>query len=158
MKILLRNYKPADITSIVNLFRETVHTVNAQDYSQEQINAWAPKDIDIEKWGDKLLQHYTIVAECNGTICGFGDIDSTGYFDHLFIHKDYQGCGIATGIVSAIENYAKQKGFEEITVAASITAKPFFLNKGYIVVKEQEVEYNGQIFINFSMKKEIIAF
>ncbi|OIQ22532.1 MAG: GNAT family N-acetyltransferase [Flavobacterium sp. MedPE-SWcel] len=155
MEITLRNYKPEDITSIVTLFRGTVHMVNAKDYSQDQINAWAPEDIDVEKWKGKLLRHHTVVAECNGVICGFGDIDDTGYFDHLFVHKDYQGCGIATQIVAAIESYAKQEKFKVITVAVSITAKPFFLSKGYIVVKEQEVEYKGQKFINFSMKKEM---
>ncbi|WP_205435333.1 MULTISPECIES: GNAT family N-acetyltransferase [Flavobacterium] len=126
MNITLRNYKSEDIHHIVALFRETIHTVNAKDYTKEQLNAWAPEYIDVEKWDIKLSQHYTLIAECDGVVCGFGDIDDTGYFDHLFVHKDHQGQGIATKIAVAIEKYAKEKDFAVITVAASITAQPFF--------------------------------
>ncbi len=155
MDITLRNYKSEDAPHIVNLFRDTVHAVNAKDYNQDQLNAWAPEHIDAEKWDIKLSQHYTVIAECNGVICGFGDIDDTGYFDHLFVHKDYQGQGVAAKIAGAIEEYAIKKDFEIITVAASITAKPFFLKRNYTVVKEQQVEYNGQTFTNYFMEKQL---
>jgi putative acetyltransferase len=157
MDIIIRAYKAADLPEVVNLFRETIHTVNAKDYTREQINAWAPEHIDAEKWGIKLLAHYTVIAEVRGKVCGFGDIDDSGYFDHLFVHKDYQGRGVATRIVNAIETYAVQKGFKTITVAVSITAKSFFLKQGYVVVKQQEVEYNGQVFTNYAMKKDLPA-
>ncbi|AXG74247.1 GNAT family N-acetyltransferase [Flavobacterium arcticum] len=153
MNSILRNYKSEDISHIVNLFRDTVHTINAKDYTKAQLNAWAPECIDAERWGVKLSQHYTLVAECDGVICGFGDMDNTGYFDHLFVHKDYQGQGVATKIATAIEEYAQEKGFTIITVAASITAQPFFLKRGYTVVREQQVEHNGQTFTNFFMEK-----
>ncbi len=151
--ITLRNYKTEDISPVVNLFRDTVHTINAKDYTEDQLNAWAPEHIDAELWSVKLSQHYTLIAECDGVICGFGDMDDTGYFDHLFVHKDYQGQGIATKIAAVIERYAQKKGFTIITVAASITAQPFFLKRGYTVVREQKVEYNGQTFTNYFMEK-----
>lgn len=151
--ITLRNYKAEDITPVVNLFRDTIHTINAKDYTKDQLNAWAPEHIDAERWGVKLSQHYTLIAECNGIICGFGDIDDTGYFDHLFVHKDYQGQGVATKIAVAIEEYAQKKGFTIITVAASITAEPFFLKRNYTIVREQQVVYNGQTFTNYFMEK-----
>lgn len=153
MDITLRNYNPKDITAVVNLFRDTIHTINAKDYNKEQLNAWAPEYIDADLWSVKLSQHYTLVAECDGVICGFGDMDDTGYFDHLFVHKDYQGQGIAAKIADALEEYAQGKGFAVITVAASITAQPFFLKRNYTVVREQKVEYNGQTFTNFFMEK-----
>ena len=44
--IILRSYCPADLDTIERLFYETVHTVNAADYSPEQLDAWAPGQID----------------------------------------------------------------------------------------------------------------
>ena len=155
MDITLRTYNPKDINAVVHLFRDTVHTINAKDYNKQQLDAWAPEHIDAERWGVKLSQHYTVIAECNGVICGFGDMDDTGYFDHLFVHKDYQGQGIATKIATAIEEYAIKRGFTLITVAASITAQPFFLKRNYTMVREQQVEYKGQTFTNFFMEKRI---
>lgn len=39
----LRAYKPEDCTGILQLFRETVHSVNAKNYTKEQLYAWAPE-------------------------------------------------------------------------------------------------------------------
>jgi putative acetyltransferase len=153
--IKVRPYTNVDLPHFVKLFRDTIHAINAKDYTPEQINAWAPENIDVEKWGIKLMQHYTVVAECDGIICGFGDIDGSGYFEHLFVHKEYQGCGVASKIVDAIEHYAKQSGFTAITVAVSITAKTYFIKQGYTIVKPQQVEYNGQVFTNYAMIKEL---
>jgi putative acetyltransferase len=155
MYITLRMYRADDIDSVVALFRDTIHTINKKDYSEAQVNAWAPAIINSEKWGAKLLEHHTVIAECNTTICGFGDIDATGYFDHLFVHKDFQGLGIATKIVRAIEDHAALSGFKTITVAVSITAKTFFLQQGYEIVTPQQVTYNGEVFTNYAMKKEL---
>ena len=157
MEITIRRYRAQDLSAIVTLFKETIHAINSKDYTQDQINAWAPEHIDAEKWGVKLLQHHTLVAESGGIICGFGDIDNTGYFDHLFVHKDFQGCGIAKKIVAAIEAHARQQDFKIITVAVSITAKTFFLKQGYTIVNPQQVSYNGQLFTNFWMKKDCLV-
>lgn len=155
MDIKLRKYRAEDIDNVVSLFRDTIHAINRKDYSEAQVNAWAPAIINSEKWGAKLLEHHTVIAECNSAICGFGDIDATGYFDHLFVHKDFQGLGIATKIAGAIEDYAVVSGFKTITVAVSITAKTFFLKQGYKIVTPQQVTYNGEVFTNFAMKKEL---
>lgn len=150
----VRLYTPADAEEVVSLFYETVHAVNKRDYTHEQLCAWAPQNISVEKWNKSLLANYTIVVVIDNVIAGFGDIDSTGYFDHLFVHKDFQSQGIAGKIILDIESYARNKCFSTIKVAASITAKPVFERYGYIVVKEQSVERFGQNLTNFLMEKK----
>ena len=157
MEIRLRDFSADDAPAIVALFRDTVRNINRADYTHAQVRAWAPEVIYEDKWAEKLSRNYTVVAECNGVICGFGDLDHTGYFDHLFVHKDFQRCGVASAIEAAIADRAKQQGSEIITVAASITAKPFFLRKRYTLIREQEVEFNGQIFTNYFMAKQVPA-
>lgn len=155
MKITIRPYSPDDLIHIITLFRNTIHAVNSKDYTPEQLNAWAPQNIDAERWGARLLEHYTVVAECDTVICGFGDLHENGYLDHLFTHKDYQGMGVATKIVNAIETQAKITGVAKIVVHASVTAKSFFLQKDYSVVNPQEVHYNGEVFTNYVMQKNL---
>ncbi len=91
--------------------------------------------------------------ETNRTIVGFGDIDDTGYFNRLYIHKDYQRQGVATKIAQEVEKYAQIKAIKVITTEASITAKGFFEKRGYQVISQQSVKRGNQELINFMMKK-----
>ena len=145
----LRRYKQSDCRELAELFYNTVHTVNAADYNNEQLNAWATGHVDLEAWNKSLLEHYSIVAVDNGIIVGFGDIDQTGYLDRLYVHADYQGRGIAT----AIRNKLEQSVSGKIVTHASVTAKPFFEKRGYKVIKEQSVERHGVFLTNFVMEK-----
>lgn len=148
----LRNYKASDCEQLAELFYGTVHTVNARDYTPIQLNAWATGTIDIQEWNRSFLQNKTIVAVEDGRIVGFGDMEETGYLNRLYVHKDYQGRGIASAICDKLEQFANGKC---ITTYASITAKPFFLRRGYRVVKKQEVFRCGIALTNYIMGKQI---
>ena len=139
----IRRYKSVDLRQISRLFYETVHAVNIKDYTKEQINTWATGRIDLKEWDASFQRHITYVVTENDLVVGFGDIDRTGYLDKLFVHKDFQGRGIATAICDRLENEAE---VECIRVHASITAKSFFERRGYRVVKRQEVERQGVLF------------
>lgn len=149
----IRRYKTEDCPEIIELFYNTVHTVNVKDYQLAQLNAWAAKDIDSSQWDRSLSANYTIVVENKGIIVGFGDLNCTGYFDHLFVHKDFQRQGIATLLADELERYASENNIAVVTTEASITAKPFFEHRGYQVMKQQTVERKGQMLINFLMRK-----
>lgn len=148
--MLLRSYRSANCEEMAKLFYDTVHEVNIRDYTAEQVNAWADGNIDLAAWDKSFSEHYTVVAEENGGIAGFGDITEGGYLDRLYVHKDCQRKGIAAAICDRLESYPDTN---ELTVHASITAKPFFISRGYSVVKEQEVVRRGVALTNFVMKK-----
>lgn len=146
----IREYKPADCEQLAELFYNTVHSINAKDYAEEQLDVWATGRVDLQEWNLSFLKHKTIVAIENDEIVGFGDIDASGYLDRLFVHKDYQRMGIASAICNELENSVKGKS---ITTHASITAKPFFQQRGYRVVKEQKVIRQGIALTNYVMEK-----
>ena len=146
----LRDYCKTDCTELARLFYDTVHTVNAKDYSREQLDAWATGEVNLEAWNKSLQAHNTVVAEMDGQIVGFGDMDETGYLDRLYVHRDHQRRGVATAICDALEQNTKAA---EFTTHASITARPFFEKRGYTVVKVQQVERRGILLTNFVMKK-----
>lgn len=152
----IRDYKPDDCLEIINLFYETVHSVNKKDYKKSQLIAWANKDnIDIKRWNKSFLKNFTLVAYENEVLIGFGDINKLGYLDRLYVHKDYQGKGVASKIVSNLENYIENIGITKITTHASITAKKFFQNKGYRVLLAQEVNRGNEVLKNFIMEKKL---
>lgn len=147
--MFIRRYQPSDCAEAAELFYHTVHTVNAKDYTAGQLDVWAPRQRDLEKWNQSLQEHYSIVAVEEGMIVGFGDIDDTGYLDRLYVHADYQRQGIASAICDRLEQTVQW----DITTHASITAKPFFEKRGYKVIREQQVERRGILLTNFVMVK-----
>lgn len=149
--VTLRQYTSADCGGMAKLFYDTVHWVNAKDYTKEQLDAWADGHVDLDAWNRSFLAHHTVVAVEGDTIVGFGDMDSTGYLDRLYVHRDYQRKGIATCICDELE---KNVDAGCICVHASITAKGFFERRGYVTVKEQQVERNGVLLTNFKMEKK----
>ena len=150
----LRLYRPQDLEGLIQLFYETVHGVNLGDYSPAEVDAWvpSPESVDRAAWGESLAAHYTVVAEREGQLLGFGDMDSTGYFDRLYVHRDFQGRGVATAIAHALEGFAHGLGAQRVTVHASRTARPFFERRGYRMLYAQQVERRGVLLENFAME------
>ena len=88
---IIRTFHKEDLEQVLQLFYETVHTINAKDYNELQLQAWAPDRINRENWLNSLEKNISYVANHNGMIVGFGDYNEEHYVDRLFTHKDYQG-------------------------------------------------------------------
>lgn len=152
----VRRYCSEDTAKLVDLFYETVHSVNAAHYTAEQLHAWTPmgeKEERIKKWRVSLAQNLSFVAEQKGKIVGFSDLQQDGYLNRLYVHKDHQRQGVAADLLNAAEKEAEKLGLSEITLDASLTAKPFFEKHGYETIRQQTVVRKGIALTNFKMRK-----
>lgn len=149
----LREYRPEDVTRLAQLFYDTVHTVNAGDYTPAQLDAWAAGNVDLEGWNRSFLAHDTLVAETDGQIVGFADMSRSGCLNMLYVHRDYQRRGVAAALVGKLEHRAREAGTGRFETYASITARPFFEKQGYVVEAENRVIRNGVQLTNFKMTK-----
>lgn len=77
--MLIREYQSSDCKELAELFYNTVHTVNAKDYTKKQLDVQATGQVDLKTWNQSLQEHFSIVAVDDDIIVGFGDIDKTGY-------------------------------------------------------------------------------
>lgn len=150
-----REYKNTDLHAVMDLFYVTVHEVNKNDYSEEQLDAIAPKDANEYHWEKSLEKNHTIVVEEDDKLIAFGNIGKTGYLDRLYVHPDYLRKGIASKLVEELEEYAKKQGSHVINVTSSITSKAFFESKGYAVIEEQINERRGERLLRYLMEKKI---
>lgn len=57
----IRDYKPSDCKEIAELFYNTVHSINAIDYSTEQLDVWASGKVNLQEWNDSFIEHYTLL-------------------------------------------------------------------------------------------------
>ena len=148
----IRAYERGDLDALLRLFYDTVHAVNLGDYTQAQVDAWADGCPDRAAWERSLAEHVSLVALAGEKIIGFGDIDESGYLDRLYVHKDFQQRGVATALCDRLEAHARGK---TVTAHASITALPFFLRRGYRLVRPQTVFRKGVALNNFLVEKPL---
>lgn len=147
----IRHYKIQDAEAIAQLFLSTVRTINARDYTAEQLAAWTAGNTEPSVWHAKLTSaKIALVAEMDGSIVGFADLTHEGVLDHLFVHKDFQRRGVGRALCQAIKEAFDG---EMLQTFASITAKPFFESMGFVVLKEQTVKRNSEELINYLMVK-----
>ncbi|MEO1593213.1 MAG: GNAT family N-acetyltransferase [Cyanobacteria bacterium J06632_22] len=153
--IRVRRFQPQDAGAIAQLFHDTVRTINRQHYSQPQVEAWDPENIHFRDWVAVCSGRYTAIAEVDGEIAGFGELEANGHIDCFYCHQDYQGQGVGRRLYQALEDEAKVLGLSRLFVEASITAHPFFERMGFAMLKEQQVLHRGQAFVNYIMEKNL---
>lgn len=152
--MFLRAYRHDDKRSLQRLFFDTVHTVNARDYTPEQLDAWAPAEPDRDSWA-RLDHQMCFVVECQKALVGFISLDRDGLIDFLFVHKDFQGKGIASALLKQAERLARKRGMASLHTESSITARNFFEKNGFIVSAENKKTVRGVEFLNFKMEKPL---
>ena len=99
----------------------------------------------------------TLVAEENGEVVGFAELEEDGCLDMIYRRKDTVGRGIGKRLYRAIEHEAHSRGIERVFAEASITARPFFERLGFRVLREQVVRRRGVGLTNFMMDKKLGA-
>ncbi|MBC0760934.1 GNAT family N-acetyltransferase [Escherichia coli] len=142
--IQIRDYQPGDFQQLCAIFIRAVTMISSQHYSPQQIAAWA--QIDESRWKEKLAKSQVRGAVINAQPVGFITCVER-YIDMLFVDPEYTRRGVACALLKPLI-----KSESELTVDASITAKPFFERYGFRTVKQQRVECRGTWFTNFYMR------
>ena len=151
--VILRTYRPDDAPALLTLFRDTIRRVNSRDYTPDQIRAWASDDIDPLVWADRFAGRFVAVAEEAGRAVGFADLEASGHIDRVFVSADHQGRGVARLLLSAVVAEAQRLGLVRLFPEASITARPFCENQGFVVLTPQVVTLRGVEFVNYRMER-----
>ena len=153
--MVVRDYRRGDAEPICRLFYETVRTVNLAHYSPEQVRAWAPEVPDPDAWHGRMSGRHTLVADEGGEVVGFAELEEDGHLDMLYCRKDAVGRGVGSGLYAAVEERARGLGVGRISTEASITARPFFVRRGFTVLRRNTVLRGGIELTNFSMEKAL---
>ena len=154
--ITIRNYKENDEKILWEIFFHAIRNINIRDYSQEQVEAWAPDECDAVAWKKRMDGLNSFIAEIDGVVVGYTDLQPSGLIDHFFCHHEYQGRGVGRTLMNHVFAIGKERGIKRYYSEVSITARPFYQRLGFKVTKEQEVEIRGQKLKNFVMEKSAI--
>ncbi|MEZ9039648.1 MULTISPECIES: GNAT family N-acetyltransferase [unclassified Vibrio] len=153
--IRIRNYQANDDKALWEIFFYTVRNVNVRDYSQQQVEAWAPSSFDFALWQKRMNGLQPFVAELDGCVVGYTDLQPSGLIDHFFCHHEYQGKGVGKALMEHVFTVGRVRGISRYFSEVSITARPFYEHLGFKVVNEQEVEMRGVKLTNYVMEKVV---
>lgn len=147
----IRKAVDADLPQIKTVFRSAVLCGCSKDYDERQLKAWVEKADDArwsELWQSDLV---FLVAIIKGRIVGFASVSPSGYIHSLFVDADFQGRGVASALMEVVFQYAEAHQIHRLTSEVSITARPFFLKRGFRIDQQQEVEVCGVTLTNYQM-------
>lgn len=151
----IRRFRLGDEAALFRVYFTAIHEVASRNYSPEQVEAWAPADLDMDLWANKVQEIRPFVVELGGEIVGYADVQPDGYVDHFFVSGAHPRQGIGTLLMARIHEEAKLLGLNELTSDVSKTAEPFFALHGFKVVERRLPVLRGVTVQNSLMRKEL---
>ena len=152
----IRRYNHGEERAIWNVVFHATHESIARDYYADLIERWAPGDKDMGQWADRLAQKNPFVAVVTGEIVGMAEIDRDGFIDYFYVRPNRQRKGIGKALLTALEAEAAKCEVSLIFADVSITAKSFFLSRGFCVSEARSNVILGHPAPNFRMQKRLI--
>lgn len=155
-EIKIRNAQTCDIADIENIIKNSVHILQAKEYSQSQRDAAIGTVFGVDR---NLINDCTyFIVEINNEIAGcggwsfrkamFGADTLTNQepqkldpkFDSariraFFISPKFARMGIGKLILDHCEGAAKKYGFKSVELGATLTGIPFYRKYGYEDIK-----------------------
>jgi len=133
MEVEIRRATAGDAETAYEIVLRALRETNARDYPASVIDRLVltlPEGV-----ASKLAEWHAYVAVVDGRIVGTGSLNGKTV-RAVFVHPDYQGRGIGTKLMDAVENAANVQSVDTLTVQSSITAQPFYAKRGFKVVRE----------------------
>ena len=152
--MLIRKAKNSDIPEIIALIQESVNSTCKNDYSKEQLEAWAPKHFNEKSFSDSLYGCFNAVMMCDARIVGFISVNTEGYVNRLYTHSKYQNMGVGSRLLAQAEKWAVSIGLDSFFLDASITARDFYINRGFKDYGTSELERGNVTIEAILMKKD----
>ena len=138
MNVLIRRAISEDVEEIASIFVSCVKTLNVKDYTNEQIEIMVTF-CDAQSYLEEIKRGNIFVAETR-SIVGFGSLsESRGHVDDLYVHPNYIRQGIGTLLLRTLERVALAKQRSQLSVMASLTARPFYLSRGFKYVGDSQI-------------------
>jgi putative acetyltransferase len=156
---VIRFYEPKGAAFLSAVFFDAVRTGGLHDYSQSQVEAWAPAMPDPARFEARAKDGRLMLVAVNvvDDPIAYGDLEPNGHVDHLYCHPEVIGTGVASALYDRLEQQARERGMIRLFVEASETARRLFLRKGFAEVKRRDFLLHGVNIHNYLTEKLLCA-
>jgi GNAT superfamily N-acetyltransferase len=133
MRIEVRRACAEDVEAVRDIVLRAVRETNARDYPASVIDRLA--STLPEAVASRLKESQAYVAVVDGQVVGTARLNGDTV-SSVFVCPDYQGQGIGTKLMDAIESIADVQPGRALILQSSITAQAFYAKRGFKVVRE----------------------
>jgi putative acetyltransferase len=153
--VSLRPYLAADARHCAEIFRASIAELAAEDYDEDQREAWASRADDEQAFGARLAEALTLLAMIDGAVAGFATLKGADEIDMLFVAPEFARQGVGRTLVDALTRLAQARGATRLTTEASDVAKPLFERQGFTAQKRNLVHKGDQWLASTTMTKTL---
>lgn len=147
----LRPMLPGDVAALAAVFRASIAVLGAEDYDEEQREAWAARADDEAAFAKSLTGALTLVAAGEGIAVGFVSLAGLDKIAMLYVDPDHARQGIASMLLDALVRLAGARGAMTLSVDASDCARDFFAARGFVASVRNTVPLGDQWLGNTTM-------
>lgn len=153
--VSIRRYRPGEEAALFEVYYSAIHVVASRDYTAQQVEAWAPRDLDSALWERRIRGINPFVAEMGGELVAYADVQANGYIDHFFVSGAHPRRGLGSMLMNRILSEARSHGLMALTSNVSRTAQGFFEKFGFSVIEQRRPVLRGVVVPNALMRREL---
>lgn len=154
----LRRLRPSDLGPLAGLMHRAIRAIGDDVYSEAQRAAWSPAPLTEDQLRERLGPAHVTVAELDGVPAGFVSLNPDGGLDLLHVDPAAQGRGLASALLSAALDDAREARLGWLQGGASRVARPVFERHGFEVCRAETVERGGVDLERFVMARRLVDF
>lgn len=127
----IRKAEQEDKEAIWRVHIKAIRETCISHYSQEVIRTWAER-LQPEKYEEAIRSSEFFVAEENGVVVGFGELDrAAGEIQGLYVSPDVASRGFGQKLLSTLEEKARTFGLRSLHLTSSLNAVSFYERAGF---------------------------
>ena len=130
----IRRTRDEDYVEMADLRKNTIRSVNANDYPEHVIHTWS-STLEADDLRAGASQFKRLVALAGNDIVGFCYHTFAFEISLVYVHKDHLRKGVGSSLLKVAEYSLKDLGCLQIRIESSITARAFYETHGYEVIE-----------------------
>ncbi len=153
----IRPATPEDAEAALALVRRSIVELCKQDHQGDRLTleGWlANKSLKNMQTWISLPGSVVTVAEREGRLAGVGAFTAAGDLILLYVNPEDRFQGVSKALLADIEARAKEMKVPRLVLTTSVTARPFFLARGY-QIEEQATDIFDTDDEGCEMRKEL---
>lgn len=150
----IRKFRYSDAVELAKMHRSTIRAVNSKDYSKKQIEVWSSRST-AKRFRTYAKDRLIFVALDKNNIIGFIEFKDNEV-KALYVHKDYIRKNVGRRLLEKIEEIAYKNGIRKLKCMSTLTAKDFYLNQGFKIIRKTRFPIENQKLVVYEMEKQLI--
>lgn len=145
MDYRIRDARPEDLPGIRTAHREAVLGLAREEYSREQLTAWAAAMRPEAIWRALADPELTmLVALVDAVVAGF-IMFAPGEVRAMYVHPAHARQGLGRRLLTLAEDATRRAGLDALRLSASGNAVPFYTANGFVRGEEDVFTLRGGI-------------